>query len=72
MIVKGNHQTVLIGSSGCMSEKIDKGRSFESIKVDIFNCFFERTMPYDSRGGVIYVSENTLSVSDSMFIMLIF
>lgn len=68
MFVEGNHQIVLIRSSGCTNEKIDKGRSYELVKVDISNCFFERTMSYDSRGGVIYVSENTLSVIDSMFL----
>jgi len=63
-------QSVLFGvSSGCVSESIAQGRSYESCNIDISYCFFTRSVTYSGSGGVIYVNGGSYSMNtlNSMF-----
>ena len=67
-----DNNTIWSVSFGCINETIDQGRSYVECNIDISDCYFSRFSVFsgdDGRGGVIYVSGGSysMSVNCSMF-----
>jgi len=58
-------------SIGCISEKLNNGRSYFNTSITVSDCFFSRLSMYSGFGGVIFVSGGSYSmnISNSMFFM---
>jgi len=65
-----NDSGIILGVGlGCESERIDSGRSYFNISIDITNCYFSRVFQFYGYGGIIFIDGGSYSmkINNSMF-----
>lgn len=60
-----NQSKSISKSFGCINENISQGRSYFQTNIHASDCFFVRMSTLSGDGGVIYVSQNSLSMNIS-------